>query len=156
MRWAAMSVNKVIGPYYFDEPIVNAESYLHLLNNYFLPMLPSLPPGTLFQQDGAPPHYSREVRALLDEKLPDLWIGRAGSTNWPARSPDLTPLDFFLWGYVKDKVYSTRVPNVTQLKRRITSAIRSVHAEVLENVWKNLDERLNEVVRQNGGHIEHL
>lgn len=154
--WAAMSVNEIIGPYYFDEPIVNAESYLHLLNNYFLPMLPSLPPGTLFQQDGAPPHYSREVRALLDEKLPDLWIGRAGSTNWPARSPDLTPLDFFLWGYVKDKVYSTRVPNVTQLKRRITSAIRSVHAEVLQNVWKNLDERLNEVVRQNGGHIEHL
>lgn len=40
--WAAISVNKVMGPYWFEEPKVNAENYLHLLNNYFLPRLPSI------------------------------------------------------------------------------------------------------------------
>lgn len=92
--WCAMSVNEVIGPYYFDEPNFNGASYLHLLNRFFLSMLPNLSQDTIFQQDGAPPHYSREVRDLLDEKLPDSWIGRGGPTNWPPRSPDLTPLDF--------------------------------------------------------------
>lgn len=37
-------------------------------------MLPSLPPDTIFQQDGAPPHYSLELSQLLDEKfqIPEL------------------------------------------------------------------------------------
>ncbi len=49
-------------------------------------MLPDLPQGTIFQQDGAPPDYSREFRALLDEKLPDSWIGRGGPTKFVANS----------------------------------------------------------------------
>lgn len=154
--WCAMSANQVFGPYYFDSPIVTGESYKQLLTNYFLPMLPSLPPDAIFQQDGAPPHYSLEVRQLLDEKLPDSWIGRGGPTRWPPRSPDLTPLDFFLWGYVKDKVYVTPCPNLTQLKRRITTAIRSVSVEMLLKVWENSQARLSTVIRENGGHFEHL
>ena len=119
-------------------------------------MLPDLPQGIIFQQDGAPPHYSREVRALLDEKLPDSWIGRGGPTNWPPRLPDLTLLEFFLWGYVKDRVFRTRVTSITNLKRRITTAIRTIDTDILENVWNNLNERLNTIIRQNGSHIEHL
>ena len=48
-----------------------------------------------FQQDGAPPHYHRDVRAYLDAVFPDTWIGRRGPIEYPARSPDLTPMDFF-------------------------------------------------------------
>jgi hypothetical protein len=48
-----------------------------------------------FQHDGAPPHYYRRVRQYLDKWRGDHWIGRGGSVAWPARSPDLTPLDFF-------------------------------------------------------------
>jgi len=44
------------------------------------------------------------------------WIGRDGPTPWPPQSPDITPLDFFLWGYVKDKVFSTPVPDITNLE----------------------------------------
>ncbi|KAJ4428699.1 hypothetical protein ANN_25692 [Periplaneta americana] len=50
-----------------------------------------------FQQDGAPPHYA----LMADRRLPGKWIGRRGAVEWPARSPDLTPLDFFLWGHLK-------------------------------------------------------
>ena len=31
-----------------------------------------------FQQDGAPPHYSRGIREYLDEKFSSAWIGRRG------------------------------------------------------------------------------
>ena len=48
-----------------------------------------------FQQDGAPSHYHRDVRAYLDENLPKRWIWRRGSIEFPPRSPDLTPLDSF-------------------------------------------------------------
>ncbi|GFG36095.1 hypothetical protein Cfor_03668 [Coptotermes formosanus] len=58
-----------------------------------------------FQQDGAPPHYHRDVRKCLNTRFPGRWIGRAAPIPWPPRSPDLTPLDFFLWGIVKDRVY---------------------------------------------------
>ena len=66
----------------------------------------------VFQQDGAPPHWSLATRALLNTTFPGRWIGRAGATDqnmldWPPRSPDITPLDFFLWGYVKNDVYAS-------------------------------------------------
>ncbi|EZA62612.1 hypothetical protein X777_10243, partial [Ooceraea biroi] len=44
-------------------------------------------------------------RNILNESFPDRWIGRGGRISWPARSPDLTPLDFFLWGHLKNEVY---------------------------------------------------
>jgi len=51
-----------------------------------------------YQQDGAPSHYHRDVRAFLDENLQGHWIGRRRTFEFPPRSPDLTPLDFYLWG----------------------------------------------------------
>ena len=58
----------------------------------------------IFQQDGVPLHFSKKVRAWLNEKFNGRWIGRGGPNSWASRSPDLTPLDFFLWGYIKTKV----------------------------------------------------
>jgi len=63
---------------------------------------------TFFQQDGAPPHHAVTVRKFLDEQLPNRWIGRRGPVEWPPRSPDITPMDFFFWGVVKDKVFSPK------------------------------------------------
>lgn len=56
------------------------------------------PPDTLFQQEGGLLHYSREARALLDEKLPNLGTGRDGSTNCQDCSPNFNSIDFFSWG----------------------------------------------------------
>ena len=62
-----------------------------------------------FQHDGAPPHSSREVRNFLNYRFPGQWIGRGGPHNWPARSPDLSPLDYCVWGWMKELVYSVKV-----------------------------------------------
>ena len=47
-------------------------------------------------QDGAPPHYANPVKIWLNDKFAGKWLGRRGAIDWPARSPDLTPADFFL------------------------------------------------------------
>jgi len=43
------------------------------------------------------------------------------------------PTDFFLWGYVKDKVFWTPVPDITHLKARITDAFATITEDMLEN-----------------------
>ena len=63
-------------------------------------------------------HWFRHVRAYLDATFGDAWIGRGGPTAWPVMSPDLTPLDFFFWGYVKDRVYKTAVNDIDHLKEK--------------------------------------
>jgi len=65
-----------------------------------------------FQQDGAPPHYLGEVRVYLNTRFPGRWIGRAAPIAWPPLSQDLNPLDFFLWGFVKDRLF---VPPLLQM-----------------------------------------
>ena len=62
-----------------------------------------------FKHDGAPPHSSREVRNFLNSRFPGRWIGRGGPHNWSARSPDLSPLDYCVWGWMKELVYSVKV-----------------------------------------------
>ena len=69
-----------------------------------------------FQQDGATPYNALLVRNYLDKISPLHWIGRRGSIVWPSRSPDLTPMDFFLWGVMKNKVYDRKRQTVDQMK----------------------------------------
>ncbi|GBM15849.1 hypothetical protein AVEN_260127-1 [Araneus ventricosus] len=73
---------------------------------------------------------------------------------WPPRSPDITPLDFYLWGYVKQHMYSERINDINHLKQRITDVIHSVTPDVLTCVWEELDYRLDVCKATNGTHIE--
>ena len=89
--------------------------YLDMLELYVAPQLEEFQPWIIFQQDGAPPHCGSHIRLFLDATFPNRWNGRDGPTPWPPLSPDITPLDFFLWGYVKNKVFSSPVPDITNL-----------------------------------------
>jgi len=90
----------------------------------------------------------------LDATFPNRRIGRECPTPWPPRSPDITPLDFFLWGYVKDKVFSTPAPDITNLKARITDAFATVTEDMLENTWRETDYRLVVLRATKGAHVE--
>jgi len=79
---------------------------------------------------------------------------RDGLTPWPPRSPDITPVDFFLWGYVKDKVFSTPVRDITNLKARITDAFATINEDMLENTWREIDYRLDVLRETKGAHVE--
>ena len=96
--WAGICNDGLIGPFFFDGT-VKAQNYLEMLQQQFLPAAENLVNLSEFhfQQDGATPHYGLIVGQWLNNKFPDRWLGRRGPIEWPARSPDLTPLDFFLW-----------------------------------------------------------
>ena len=105
-------------------------------------------------QDGAPPHFSCFVTDILNERFPDAWIGRGGPIPWPPRSPDLSPLDFFLWGYIKNIVYAEKIRNIQQLQNRITSAIKNVTRDMIQKTWQEIEFRLDVSRATNGAHIE--
>ncbi|GFV48406.1 uncharacterized protein TNCV_3026761 [Trichonephila clavipes] len=79
-----------------------------MITNFFIPELNNYDNQELwFQQDGATYHTARATIDLLKDTLGDRLISRFGPVNWPPRSCDLTPLDYFLWNYVKSLVYAS-------------------------------------------------
>lgn len=160
--FCAVSQTKVYGPHFFEENTVNGASYLAMLQNWLFPQLIADSDNFIFQQDGAPPHWHKDVRRFLNTNLPQRWIGRTGPQDmalhsWPPRSPDITPCDFFLWGYVKDRVYVPPLArDIEELKTRITDAVATVQEDILRTVWDEFGYRLDVVRASKGGHIEHL
>ena len=151
--WCGLTKDRVVGPFFFTEQIVTGQSYLRMLETFAYPVLRNID-NVIFQQDGAPPHWALVVRDSLNENFPNSWIGRDGPTAWPPRSPDVTPLDFFFWGFVKQKVVRESVRDINELKERITGAIQSVTPIMLTNTWRELHRRLNWLADNGGGHVE--
>jgi hypothetical protein len=114
-------------------------TYLDMLQLYLLPQLEDHQPNMIFQQDGAPPHLARIFREFFDMHFPGRQVGRDGPIPWPPRSPVITSLDFFLWGYVKDIVYKTPVTSFDEMKLRIVAAIETVTPQMLENTWREIE-----------------
>lgn len=154
--WAAIWEHGVIGPYFIDGNITSVE-YLNMLNTKFWPEVQRrhLQNKLLFMQDGAPPHWGLQVRYWLNQHFPQRWMGR-GSANmpWPPRSPDITPCDFFLWGFVKSKVFTTPIADIPELKERIQQAFTLITRDMLCNVIKAYENRLHEIIENDGSHIE--
>ena len=76
--------------------------------------------------------------------------------EWPPYSPDLNVCDFFLWGYIKDKVYKTSPQNIQELNNNITQVIRSIEIPVLERATKAFETRLSHLIVSQGEHFENL
>ena len=135
--WCAISSHGVLGPYYYEQNgqnvTVNGTRYYDMLRTKFIPDLFNFclqhdldPLKMWFQQDGARPHIVNSVRQYL--QAPGLFggrtIGQHLDHHWPARSPDLTVCDFFLWGYLK-RPLDTGHHN----HGRITAELRQITAD---------------------------
>ena len=66
----------------------------------------------------------------------------------------MASLDFFLWGYVKTKVFCTEVSDIDELKTRIIQAVASVEQAMLVNTWNELKKRLVLLTENGGKHVE--
>ena len=109
--------------------------------------------STVFQQDGAPPHIKHNVMEYLERVFTsNRVISRYFDFTWPPRSPDLNPLDFWFWGYVKSRVYSDEAfRTIPQLKEKITRVIDEINMEMLKNVIESIPKRLQAVIASEGG-----
>jgi len=157
MVWCGIWNDRIIGPYFFDKSVTGA-TYLELLEDKIWPEI-ELFYGlgqAWFQQDGAPAHYHKDVRQWLDMKMPGRWIGRRGPVEWPPRSPDLTLPDFFLWGYLKSKVYDCKPRNLQELMDNIRETCKSITPQMLMNVRKEWELRIKHCIANDGKQFEHL
>ncbi|KYN14904.1 hypothetical protein ALC57_12879 [Trachymyrmex cornetzi] len=109
-----------------------------------------------FQQDGTPSHYARSSRNALNILYPNKWIGRGSLTPWPPRSPDINHLDFFLWGFIKEKVFSTKPTTRDNMKEIIRQACAAVTPQMLADVRRSLNTRINKCLEVHGNNFKHL
>lgn len=159
--WAGIIGNHLIGPYILPNRL-NCPVYLTFLRDILPTLLEPVPLHVRnvmwFQHDGAPAHFGNNVQDHLNNTFGDRWIGRGGPVAWPARSPDLTPLDFYLWGHMKSLVYSTEVESEMDLVARIVAAAAVIQedVQVFEAVRRSMDQRFRLCNRNEGQHFENL
>ncbi|GFW91966.1 uncharacterized protein TNCV_2152461 [Trichonephila clavipes] len=138
--WCALWAGGIIGPYFFknDEGhnvTVNGDRYRAMITNFFIPELNNHDVQELwFQQDGATCHTACATIDLLKDTFGDRLISRFRPVNWPPRSCDLTPLDYFLWGYVKSLVYADKPQTLDHLETKYSYTVSS--SQLNENYYR--------------------
>lgn len=145
-------------------PRLNGAAYLNFLENNLNPILneaevpEEVREEMWLQQDGAPPHYAREVRQHLNERFPNRWIGRGGAIAWPPRSPDLNPLDFFIWGYFKEVVYQRENNTEQELRQKLEIAKVQImnNRRAFRRLRANFIRRCRLCIIVRGRNFEHL
>ncbi|GFW15595.1 putative DD41D transposase [Trichonephila clavipes] len=141
--WCALWAGGIFGPYFFKKDeghnvTVNGYRYRATITNFVIPELNNHDVQELwFQQDGATCHTARATIDLLKDTFGDRLISRFGSVNWPPRSCDLTPLDYFLWGYVKSLVYADKPQTLDHLEDNIRRVIADIRPQMLEKIIEN-------------------
>ena len=80
-------------------------------------------------------------------------ISRFGDIAWPARSPDLTVPDFFLWGFLKDRVFQWLIMTIQELKQAIVDEVAAIDEDLRRRVYGNFQTRLQQCIDVNGGHL---
>lgn len=149
--------NYVVGPHFF-EGTVTSEVYLQFLRNDLNQLMNHIPADIRQRMwllhDGCPAHYAARVREYLDQEFPNRWIGRGGPVPWPSRSPDLTKIDFFLWGFIKDNVYQIPPTTREDMQNRIREAFRRIDVNTLRRVERSFQERLQSCLNAGGQHFE--
>ena len=91
-----------------------------------------------FQQDGATAHTARASISVLRETFPQDVIFRGGDVRWPTRSPDFSACDYFLWGYLKSRVFISKPRTIADLKQSIKKEIVAILEQMTRRVMENL------------------
>ena len=158
--WAAMTEDKLFGPYFFPES-VTAESYCDILKLFFFEeyQISVWESEPFLMQDGAPAHTSLLARSILKEKFGNRVIGKFFDVFWPPRSPDLNPLDYFLWGFVREKVYRNGGFNdVSTMSTAIIEAfaeIRRNDMNFIANACLSFWDRVDDCINREGKQLIH-
>ena len=129
--WCGFSFTFCCRPYFFS-----ANEHAKMLKSNLIPFLRQhhRASSTWFQQDGAPGHVSKEFKSVIKKPFGDRVNSREFPIYWPARSPDISPLRFFFWGYVKSKVYTETFSNLYQLRTKNESVINNIDQAILQKI----------------------
>ena len=91
-----------------------------------------------FPQDGAQSHKSDQVQEWLSTKF-------INKNQWPAHSPDLNPCDFFLWGYLKSRVYNPMPKDLADLKSNLDRELKKLNKKITFSCFKSGEFDINTI-----------
>jgi hypothetical protein len=159
--WAGISTERIFGPYFFPGT-VTAEVYQAMLTEILLPDIlqqRGTVDGIWFQQDGAPAHTANSTKTLLQNLFGERIVSSGLPHEWPPRSPDLTPCDFYLWSAVSELVYANGgLSNETELRDALLTAFTTLRQEHMEHVKAavlGVPARMRECIGLNGRQLHH-
>ena len=147
------SEGRIMPPHIFEIGLkVNTKEYLNVLRSVLIPWCNQVAGGRPWewQQDSAPAHKSKETQAWLQKECYDF----VPFSHWPTSSPDLNPLDYFVWSFVEN------ITNMTSHNTKASpiTAIRQVFAELLpalvEKACSQFRIRIEAVIEAEGGYIK--
>jgi transposase len=149
MCWAAFSARGKI-PFAFVSHRMDSREYIQVLKNYLAPFLQDNDDLT-FQQDNAAVHTSNATMGYLGYYHPDVKI-----LDWPARSPDLNPMEN-MWAIIVRRVYANnrQYGTVNELKDAILEAWTGISDEIIQNLIRSMPTRIFGVIRRNGKVIDY-
>ena len=103
----------------------------------------------VFQQDKANIHTSNDTKAWFEaKKIEQMW--------WPARSPDLNPVEN-IWEIIVRRIYADQKQynSVAELKVAVSECWEDMDPKVLENLVGSMPKRIYQVIECKGGPIEY-
>jgi hypothetical protein len=103
--------------------------------------------------DGAPAYFSSAVRDILSNIYHGRWIITEGHTKWPSRSPDVSPLDFYLWGHLNTLAYAAPVDIKEAPHHRIVDAYQTIcnYPGIIERMLRSMMRRVQACIEPHGG-----
>ncbi len=139
--WCAISHTRIIGPFFFER-LINAEAYQEIILD-FISQLHEDESEIYFQQDGARAHTAQStinfLGSFFGKRL--ISLNSVSGVIWPRRRPNLSPPEFFLWSDRKNRIYTTALASIADLKARIIAELATIGPELLKNVFSNLMRR---------------
>ena len=141
--WCGFWSRSIIEPFFFENEqgeavTVNGDRYRAMLNEFLFSKIEEKDIGNIWlQQNGAMCHTAVATLNVLCPVFEDCIISRRADVVWPPRSSDLTPLDCYLWGAVKDKCYADKPETIDALKANSREAIGEIQLHIIDNVLKN-------------------
>ena len=133
---------------------LNQHSYRQILEKHYFPDIREICGSNwTFQQDGAPCHTAHSVVEFLEQACPAFIKPDA----WPPKSPDLSPLDFFVWSELERQVYrGQRISTIQELKARLTACWNELSQRQLVRAVAAVPKRLQACVAARGARFEHM
>ena len=104
---------------------LKSNAYMELLITVVKPWITSAANGRpyVWQQDSAPCHTSRKCKKWLSANLNDYTIPNV----WPPNSPDLNPMDYYVWGTANRHASTTKAQLVDRIKTLPRESNISLH-----------------------------
>lgn len=132
---------------------INSITYIEILKKFLKEDAYSLYPegNFLLHQDSAPSHTSGATRQFLDSKIAGKYVTKE---EWIPNSPDVAPMDYFVWGWMRKRVETKKVSSIGSLKRALKQAWDELPQEYIDNALASWPRRIYMIYKAKGNNIE--